>query len=93
MEFCQNAAAAKFALPEKPMPVRDRSLTLSIQCTDPATYASSLTGLGVGKARTGGRVQSFPLCDNHSQLFAQIDKELIQEGWAATENGSPSRLA
>jgi hypothetical protein len=66
------------------MSVRDRSMTLDLPCHETATYASEMTGLGTGRARTGAARQRFELCENHSQLFAQIDRELVQDGWAPT---------
>lgn len=92
MTGCQNVLAAQFALPEKSMPVRDRAITLRLACTDSASYSSNFLGLGTGKGRVGGASQTFQLCDNHSQLFVQIDNELVQEGWAHALSGQPTRL-
>lgn len=92
METCQNQLAARFALPEAPMPVRDRRITLQIQCTETAAYSSDLTSIGTGKARTGGTTQQFFLCENHSTLFRQIDRELHEDGWAPAYQADPVRL-
>lgn len=68
-------------------------MTLEIQCTMDGEYTSTLLGLGTGKARTGAKTQMFSLCDNHSGLFEQIDKELVQEGWAPSYMGNrPTRI-
>jgi hypothetical protein len=92
MAACQNVVAAQFALPEKPMPVRDRSITLRLACSDYASYSSSFLGLGSGKGRVGGTTQTFVLCENHAQLFSQIDDELVQEGWAHMFSEKPTRI-
>lgn len=92
MVACQNVLAAQFALPEKSMPVRDRAITLRLPCSEYASYSSSFLGLGSGKARVGGATQTFVLCENHSQLFSQIDNELVQDGWAHAISDKPTRL-
>jgi len=68
-------------------------MTLDIQCDMDAQYSATLKGIGSGKARTGAAMQTFNLCDNHSGLFEQIDKELMEEGWASSMLGKrPTQL-
>jgi hypothetical protein len=91
MPTCQNQAAARHALPQAPMPVHDRRITLTIPCHEDATYDCALMGVGVGKARQGAVVQHFELCDNHTELFQQIDFELVQDGWTRSHSAPPVR--
>jgi len=75
------------------MPVEDRRMTLEIQCLESASHTSSLQGVGTGKLRKGGVAAKFDLCENHNELFQQIDRELVQEGWAPSYMGKlPLRL-
>lgn len=68
-------------------------MTLEYHCGDSATYDSKLLGVGSGKTRAGGSIASFPLCDNHTRVFLQIDRELVEEGWAPAYMGKdPERL-
>src|SRR5579871_4938900 len=92
MTVCQNVGAAQFSLPEQAMPVKDRSITLRLACREPSSYSSTFLGLGKGKSRAGGGTQNFELCENHSQLFVQIDNELVQDGWAHAISEKPTRL-
>jgi hypothetical protein len=92
MDTCQNQAAARHALPDTAMPVSDRKMTLTVPCHEPAEYYCSLRGVGVGKARKGGLVQRFSLCENHSVLFEQIDVELVQDAWMAAYAAKPERI-
>jgi hypothetical protein len=92
MEFCQNQLAARFAFPETAAPVADRRMTLEIQCRDVATYSSDLRGIGTGRGRVGASEKKFMLCDNHSQLFQEIDRELVGEGWARAQRDKPVQL-
>lgn len=91
MPTCQNQLAARHALPPAPMPVHDRRITLSIPCHDEATTDCDLMGVGVGKLRQGGQVRHFELCDNHTELFQQIDLELVQDGWTRAHQDRPVR--
>ncbi len=75
------------------MPIRDRWMTLSIPCRESAEYSNSLRGVGSAKDRRGGAVREFKLCDNHSQLYEQIDAELVQEAWAPAHTAKRVRLA
>jgi hypothetical protein len=93
MAQCENKKAAAHALPRGPNPVEDRRMTLDIQCDMDAQNTSTLKGVGSGKQRTGGVSASFPLCDNHSEVFEQIDRELVEEGWAPAYMGKrPVRM-
>lgn len=68
-------------------------MTLDIQCDMDAEYASTLLGLGDGKQRKGAAARKFLLCYNHSELFRDIDRELVEEGWApAHTEPRPTRL-
>ncbi len=91
--ICENTAARLHAFPDSAMPVRDRWMTLSIECRESAEYSHSLKGVGSAKDRRGGSVREFKLCDNHSHLYEQIDAELVQEAWAAAHTAKPVRLS
>ena len=92
MVVCENLAAFTHALPNNQMPVRDRLMTLTIQCRDEAEYTNSMLGIGAGKNRRGGVVRTFHLCDNHSHLFQQIDYELVQDAWSPSHTAQPVHL-
>lgn len=93
MADCENIAARAHAFPETSMPVRDRWITLSTRCHEPGEYTHSLKGVGAGKDRRGGVVRTFLLCENHSQLFQQIDAELMQDAWSAAHTAKPVSVA
>ncbi|MCI4330772.1 MAG: hypothetical protein L3K19_02850 [Thermoplasmata archaeon] len=73
------------------MPVHDRRITLTIPCHEDATYDCGLLGVGVGKTRQGAVVKHFELCENHTELFQQIDLELVLDGWTRSHTGPPVR--
>jgi len=45
-------------------------------------FSAMLLGAAGGRARKGPPREFF-LCENHSQLVSQIDRELIEEGWTS----------
>jgi len=92
MAICQNQLAARHAFPDGPMPVQDRRMTLTITCHEPAAWATPLTGVGNGRLRQGGAVKTFSLCENHAEVYQQIDRELVQDGWAPSINSKPIQL-
>lgn len=92
MTTCENQAAARHAFPPNAMPVMDRRMTLNLQCHDVAEYTSSLRGVGRDRARVGGPVVAFGLCENHSRLYEQIDRELVQDAWAPSHTAKPAAL-
>ena len=92
MATCENVVAARHAFPAQSMPVRDRSMTLTIACREEAEYTHLLNGVGAGKDRRGGAPKSFGLCANHSPLFEQIDRELVQDAWVPAHTSKPTRL-
>jgi hypothetical protein len=67
-------------------------MTLTLQCTDPAEYTSSLKGVGRDRKRDGGQVTEFGLCENHRRLYEQIDRELVQDAWAPSHTVKPVSL-
>jgi hypothetical protein len=67
-------------------------MTLELQCRESATTIGHLRGAGGGRTREGSAVKDFYLCDNHAQLFQQVDSELIQEGWVPALARPPERL-
>ena len=68
-------------------------MTLEYHCGDSGAYISTLLGVGTGKSRAGASVAAFPLCENHTQVVLQIDRELVEEGWASTYMGkNPERI-
>lgn len=74
------------------MPVMDRRMTLNLPCHFAAEYSSSLKGIGRGRTREGGQVRTFGLCENHAQLYEQIDRELVQDAWAPAHTAKPVSL-
>ncbi|MCI4336021.1 MAG: hypothetical protein L3K17_02325 [Thermoplasmata archaeon] len=74
------------------MPVSDRKMTLTVPCHDNAEFSNSLRGVGAGRERKGAAVREFPMCENHTRLFEQIDVELVQDAWAPTFTAKPIRL-
>jgi hypothetical protein len=92
MVACANVAASRYAFPMDSMSVRDRRMTLTLPCPGQAEYSCELLGLGTDKARTGASASSFTLCMNHSDLYEEIDRELVEEGWRQTHTAKPERL-
>jgi hypothetical protein len=89
---CENRVAALYAFPRGPASIEDRRMTLDLPCRERADYTSSLLGVGQGKGRAGAVAKSFSLCENHAELFEQIDRELIQDGWARSHTAMPARI-
>ncbi|MCI4347494.1 MAG: hypothetical protein L3J97_02600 [Thermoplasmata archaeon] len=56
-------------------------MSLDTICREEATHAAKLGGLTTGHDRKGSPVREFLLCENHSQLMSQVDRELIEDGW------------
>lgn len=92
MTTCENLEAARHAFPPDAMPVKDRRMTLTLQCHYPAEYSSTLKGVGHDRARDGGAVVAFSLCENHRRLYEQIDVELVQDAWAPAHTIKPASL-
>jgi hypothetical protein len=68
-------------------------MTLQYACGNDAEYAAALLGAGSDLHRTGAKTATFNLCQNHSEVFAQIDQELVSEGWASAYMGkTPARI-
>jgi hypothetical protein len=78
---CQIDSASRHALPPTAMPVQDRKMSLDTACREEATYSAKLGGLSKGHDRKGSPVREFVLCENHSQLMTQVDRELMEDGW------------
>lgn len=93
MVTCQNRLAAQFAFPTTAAAVADRMVTLSIPCHEEAGATSELRSAAGGRARQGATAKTYYLCPNHSDLFVEIDRELIQDGWAPAHVGKPVPLA
>jgi hypothetical protein len=92
MATCENVTAATHAFPRDSLPARDRRMTLTIQCRDPAQYRSNLRGIGVGLGREGAQARDFVLCENHRQLYEQIDLELVQDAYSQSHTARPIPL-
>jgi len=67
-------------------------MTLEIPCRQLAEFNATLLSVGTGRDRRGAKPATFPLCENHSQLFEQIDQELVQDGWARAHTGPPTQI-
>lgn len=67
-------------------------MTLGAPCRETATYSTKVLGTAGGPARTGAPLKEFVLCENHSQLVEQIDRELIDDGWTSAFGERPHSL-
>jgi hypothetical protein len=93
MTTCQNQLAARHAFPASgPMPVQDRQMTLTLACREPATSTLAFLGTGTGRQRTGAVVKTFDLCENHAEVYQQIDTELVQDGWTRSLAAKPTQI-
>ena len=82
MPQCQVQSVSLFAFPKGPASIEDRRMTLDTACRESATHSAKLLGIGAGRSRKGAAAKEFLLCENHSQLIAQIDGELMEDGWS-----------
>ena len=92
VSVCENRAAAAYAFPRGPASIEDRRMTLDLACRERAEYNSTLLGVGTGRSRAGAQPKSFGLCENHAELLEQIDRELVQDGWARAHTQAPLRI-
>ncbi len=60
-------------------------MSLTVPCHEQAGYTAHLLAATKGKTRKGATAMDFTLCENHEELFRQIDAELIPEGWAISQ--------
>jgi len=67
-------------------------MTLEMECREPATYTAKMSSAAKGRSRVGSVVQDFLLCENHAQLVVQVDRELLEEGWATSLPEKPQFL-
>ncbi|HEV2166694.1 MAG TPA: hypothetical protein VGS23_06965 [Thermoplasmata archaeon] len=93
MPICQNTSAAEYAFPPTAGPVMDRRMTLTLPCREEATSTSEFSSASNGRGRQGAGIKSFYLCENHASLYSQIDRELVEDGWAPAEAHKPVQLA
>lgn len=93
MSQCENRTAFHYAFPPNSSAVNGRSMTLEIQCREPAEYSTTVVGVGSGRARAGAEHGTFALCVNHSQLMEQMDREMVDEGWTKSLVARPTRIA
>lgn len=93
MSACQIQAAARFGFPRGPTAVEDRRMSLDTNCREEASYSTKLFKATTDRARKGAPVQEFHLCENHSQLVAQVDRELFEEGWSSVFSEKPQFMA
>jgi hypothetical protein len=75
------------------MPVEDRRISLDTRCNETASFSARMLGTTGGRSRTGAAAKDFLLCENHSQLVAQVDRELKEEGWGSAIPAKPTPLA
>jgi hypothetical protein len=57
-------------------------MSLDTNCREGATWSAKLLAASGGRGRKGAPPREFLLCENHSQLVAQVDRELMEEGWS-----------
>jgi hypothetical protein len=93
MAQCQIQTASTHAFPKGSASVEDRRMTLQMNCREPATYTARMLGAANGRSRVGSSPRDFLLCENHAQLVAQVDRELVEEGWATSLPEKPQFLA
>jgi hypothetical protein len=74
------------------MSVEDRRMSLDTKCREDAMYSAKMLGAAAGRSRKGSPVKDFFLCENHSQLVSQIDRELNEEGWTTVFAEKPTFL-
>ena len=68
-------------------------MSLDTSCREESSYATKLFKASATRARTGSAAQEFRLCENHSQLVAQVDRELIEEGWSTVFSEKPQFIS
>ncbi|HEV8050187.1 MAG TPA: hypothetical protein VGP88_06295 [Thermoplasmata archaeon] len=83
MAQCQIEPASAYAFPRGPAPVEDRQMSLAGRCRESATYSANLRGAARARGANASTAREFVLCENHSQLVAQVDRELVEEGWSS----------
>ena len=93
MPQCQIQSAAAYAFARGSTPVEDRRMTLEMNCREPAVSSAQLLGAAGGRARKGASARGFTLCENHSELVAQIDRELVEDGWSTAFAEKPRFLS
>lgn len=93
MAQCQIQVAARYAFPRGLTPVEDRRMSLDTACREEGTYAAKMSAATAGKGRQGAPIREFFLCENHSQLVAQVDTELKEEGWTPSLADRPRFLS
>jgi hypothetical protein len=93
MVQCQIQTATRYAFPKGPASVEDRRMSLDSVCREGATYSVQLRSTSGGKTRQGAVPKEFLVCENHSQLVSQVDRELTEDGWASALGERPKFLA
>lgn len=89
---CQIQPASRHAFPRGPSAVEDRQMSLTMPCHESASFTAHLLGAGNGRTRKDAPTKDFTLCENHEDLFTQIDVELISEGWASARSSRSTPL-
>jgi hypothetical protein len=64
-------------------------MALDTSCHEDGTYSVQMLGAAAGRSRKGSAAREFVLCENHSQLVAQVDGELMEEGWSTSFASKP----
>jgi hypothetical protein len=82
MAHCQVQSVSPHSFPKGATSVEGRRMSLDTACREEAVFSAKLLSTAGGRARKGAAVKEFLLCENHSQLVSQIDRELIEEGWS-----------
>jgi hypothetical protein len=82
MPHCQVQQVSPHSFPKGPASVEGRRMSLDTACREDAVFSAKLLSTVGGRGRKGAVAKEFLLCENHSQLVSQIDRELIEEGWS-----------
>jgi hypothetical protein len=68
-------------------------MSLEMTCREDASESCQLRSAASGRQRNKGTVQQFNLCQNHAQLIAQVDGELVnEESWTTAFAQRPTSL-
>jgi hypothetical protein len=82
MGQCQVQSVSLHAFPKGHASVQGRRMSLDSPCREGAVFSAKLLSATGGPSRKGATARVFLLCENHSQLVSQIDRELLEEGWS-----------
>jgi len=68
-------------------------MSLATKCRETAAYSAQMRGAAKSMGAAAAAAREFLLCENHSQLVSQVDRELVEEGWSGVLVTQPQFLA